>query len=198
MREAISFFLCGLYGLIATCAVAGPPEKWLSVGVGGGGALYAPSFNPHNPDELYVNCDMGEVFHTTTLGRAWETVHFARLQTWGNSPGIQFTTDLKVRYALDFTDERRRLVKSEDTGQSWQPLPGDPAGKDAWNVIADTTRADRLLVSTYKNLYCSRDGGGTFGAKKFHTDAGSGLHLAGRRRIPRKTSYAHHRHRSNQ
>lgn len=176
MRKAIGFFLCGL---IAACAVGAPPEKWLSVGVGGGGALYAPSFNPHNPDEFYVNCDMGEVFHTTTLGRAWETVHFTRLQTWANAPKIQFTAEPKVRYAIDFTNERRRLVKSGDNGQSWQPLPGDPAGKDAWNVIADATRADRLLVSTYKDLYCSRDGGGTFGAKKFHTDAGSGLHLAG-------------------
>ena len=176
MRQTLCFFLCGW---IAAGAAGAPPTQWRSVGVGGGGALYAPSFNPHNPDELYVNCDMGPVFHTQSFGRSWRTVHFASLQTWAQAPGIQFSADPEVRYAIDFTNERRRLVKSVDNGQTWQSLPGDPTGTEAWNVIADPATVNRLLVSTYHDLYFSHDGGAVFGAPKFHTDSRSGLHLAG-------------------
>lgn len=34
------------------------------------GALFAPSFSPHNANEVYLSCDMSELFHSTNLGES--------------------------------------------------------------------------------------------------------------------------------
>jgi len=54
--------------LIARPALSAPPTVWTPTGLGGGGALYGPFFNPHDPSELYVNCDMSQLFHSLDFG----------------------------------------------------------------------------------------------------------------------------------
>jgi len=163
---------------ITSLSFAAPPSEWRSVGVGGGGALFSPAFSPHNPDELYVACDMGEQFHTADLGRSWETIHFLRLQTWTHSPRVQFTGDPLVLYAVDYTAERETPVRSADGGETWAPLPGDPTGRRARFLIADETRTDRLLLCDTAALYLSTDGGESF-REIYRAAPGAALHLAG-------------------
>ncbi|HVG17943.1 MAG TPA: hypothetical protein VNI02_02755, partial [Blastocatellia bacterium] len=49
IRAALS--LC-LLMLLAQTANAAPPSQWTPRGAGGGGALFAPSFSPHNANEV--------------------------------------------------------------------------------------------------------------------------------------------------
>src|ERR1700678_3776097 len=52
----------GWFGLSAPGAV---PAQFVPRGPGGGGALFAPSFSPFSPGEMYLAWDMSEVFHST-------------------------------------------------------------------------------------------------------------------------------------
>src|SRR4051794_30527916 len=53
-----------LVGININRLKASQPAQWTSMGAGGGGALFAPSFNPFSPGELWMTCDMSEVFRS--------------------------------------------------------------------------------------------------------------------------------------
>src|SRR5262245_3472568 len=60
--------------------LSGIPNAFTPVGVGGGGALFSPSINPFNPNEMFISSDMGQVFHTTDAGATWADIDFRQLQ----------------------------------------------------------------------------------------------------------------------
>ena len=130
---------------------------WHSTGIGGGGALYNPVFNPDNPDELYAGCDMSGLFHSTDAGQNWEMLHFSRIQG-GNQSGVQFTSDPNVRYAVNYANDGMQLVKSTDAGSTWTALPGDPTGGSCWVMAVDPTHTTNLFAVDYSRLYYSNDG----------------------------------------
>src|SRR5208282_4710357 len=81
-RRYVTFFVGILLALagLASSAPAAQPAQWVSKGPGGGGALFAPSFNPNSSAEMYLACDMGEVFHSTNFGAAWSVVDFRQIE----------------------------------------------------------------------------------------------------------------------
>ncbi len=160
MRRSISALL--ILTLAVSAAVAGPPEVWEPVGVGGGGGLWAPAWSPHNPDELYLACDMGEQFHSTDCGRSWRTVHFKRVRVEANSPPVQFTSDPDVLYMVNFLGERRTPSRSDDGGRTWAPLSADPTEAHALALLADPDRTDRLIVASRSGAWISQNGGAGF------------------------------------
>src|SRR5919206_1809695 len=81
-----------------TAVQAQPPTQWSPRGPGGGGALFAPVFSPHNANEIYLACDMSEQFHSTDLGASWAVTDFRQIQ--GNREAqVRFTSDPAIRYA---------------------------------------------------------------------------------------------------
>ena len=160
--------------------LAAPPVEWLSRGPGGGGALFAPSFSPHDPQEMYVVTDMSEVFRSQDLGASWSAEHFEEIQG-GRQSFVRFTSDPAVRYALDYTEinggsEAVRPSKSTDGGATWTPLAAWDESEPAYSVHADPDATNRLIASDYGTLYFSGDGGAAFAPK--YTAAG-GLYVAG-------------------
>jgi hypothetical protein len=158
-------------------AVAAAPATWSSRGPGGGGALFAPSFSPHNSSELYIACDMSEVFHTTNLGASWTQEDFREIQ--GNRQSqVRFTSNPSIRYAIDNTGDVATPTRSTDGGATWTQLANDPTGSEAYALYVDESSTSRILVSDYSHLYFSSDGGSTF-AQKFSTASGNGCFVAG-------------------
>lgn len=153
------------------------PATWESKGIGGGGALFAPSISPHDANDIYLQCDMSEVFHTTNKGASWNEIDFRELVSTGGLNTVEFTSDPQVLYTINlnyFTDERY-LVKSVDGGQSWIITAADPTGADAWYISADPEHPGRMLVATYDELFFSDNG-----ATSFESVYGAGdLHIAG-------------------
>jgi Viral BACON domain/Putative binding domain, N-terminal len=150
--------------LLTKTAIADQPAGWASRGPGGGGALFAPSFSPHNPNEIYLACDMSEVFHSTDLGASWETVDFRQIQ--GNRQSlVRFTNDPAIMYTLDYSFDQTTPTKSTDGGATWQPIATEPTDGGAYSLFADPNNANNLLVSDYTNLYFSSNGGASFSSK---------------------------------
>jgi photosystem II stability/assembly factor-like uncharacterized protein len=112
-------------------------QDWSIRGVGGGGALFAPSFNPTNTSEMYIASDMGQLFRTTDEGAQWETVPHGELHG-GHASEVQFTTDPLVRYSLTYGDsgEYGSPTKSADGGTTWTSMAADPTGGEIYTIVA--------------------------------------------------------------
>jgi photosystem II stability/assembly factor-like uncharacterized protein len=161
---------------------AAAPTLWETRGVGGGGALYSPSFSPHNPDEMYLACDMSGLYHTTSLGASWALIDFRTVQG-SRGARVQFTSDPQLLYVIDYSavggSDFAIPSVSTDGGTTWTGLPGDPTGADAWSLFADYSNPDRILITDYSRLYFSSDGGLSFQLRYTAQDAGAGCHVAG-------------------
>jgi hypothetical protein len=172
-----------LFILISGFALASPPVQWISKGPGGGGALFAPSFSPFNPAELYLACDMSEVFRSTNFGAGWSAVDFRQIQG-GRQAVVRFTSDPAICYAIDYTSiggaDSTTPTRSVDGGATWHRLAGDPTGGGAYSLFADPASTNRLVVSDYSRVYFSSNGGSTFGLKfTYAPPSGNGCLVSG-------------------
>lgn len=170
--------------MVATLAssVFGVPTVWESRGVGGGGALFSPTFNPHDPNGLTVATDMSALFRSTNLGASWETVNFLEIQ--GNrATKVQYTEDPLVQYAVDFTvvdgNDLMRPTRSNDGGVTWTPLGGDPTDGGVYTLLADPANHQRLIVASYDTVYFSNNGGSSFAQRFNFANGGNGIHVGG-------------------
>jgi photosystem II stability/assembly factor-like uncharacterized protein len=154
--------------------------NWQVRGVGGGGALFSPSINPANPNDIYIASDMGQIFHTTNGGASWDTVDFRQLMG-GHNAKVQFTNNSQIMYSLSYAGggDLRKVMKSIDAGKTWQPLPSDPTENETMTLIADYTNPNRLLICNYATIFLSTDGGATFAKRYEAPDKNAGVHLAG-------------------
>jgi len=159
--------------LLLTTAALAQPTEWLARGRGGGGGQFNPSIAPHDPNEIYIGCDMSEWFHTTDGGESFDIVDFRELSS---SPTcvVRFTNDPLIRYALD-QEYGARPMKSVDGGATWTPT-NDPTSEEAYNLFVDYNNPNRVIVSSYTNLYFSSNGGTSFSSRYSNAN---GLHLAG-------------------
>lgn len=174
--------LCVLWSVVL--AVAAPPASWESRGPGGGGAMYAPTISPLQPNTLYLGCDMGPLFRSLDGGASWRTCNYRQL-TGGHESAVRVTRDPKVLWALDYAGigggDNVRPKRSVDGGASWQYLPEAawPKDRTAYVLYADFAHPERVVVSAdYRQLWATRDGGATF-TMQASTPAPNGLHLAG-------------------
>lgn len=142
----------------AMTAAAAPPDRWISRGPGGGGAFFAPSINPYQPDEIWVGSDMSDLFRSDDFGRTWETVDFRILQGGNKSGRMEFTSDPKVRYALNDSIPMR----TTDGGLSWTGVPRDIWSPWVDGLWADPTTTNRLLTASYTTLYLSTNSGASW------------------------------------
>ncbi|WP_437580567.1 hypothetical protein [Sorangium sp. So ce887] len=143
-------------------------RRWQSRGVGGGGALYSPSINPHDGREIFMASDMTGVYRTRDFGRSWTPLHFHKLQG-GVLSQFRFTADPDVLYGVSYrlstngVQAVTTLAKSTDGGATWGAkvtTPGVPG--DGHHLFVDRHGTRRLLFSDSTGLYFSNDGGGTF------------------------------------
>lgn len=175
-----------VFGIILTffsanSSLFAQPAQFSSRGPGGGGALFASSFNPTDPNEIYISCDMSEIFRTTDLGASWNIPDFRQIQSQ-KLAAVQFCNN-NIRYAIDGANvngsDLQRPSKSTDGGVTWTTLPSDPTGSGAYSIFADPNNSNIVVVSDYNTLYGSTNGGMTF-TQKYHTNNNNaGLLLAG-------------------
>ncbi len=141
---------------LGICALAGPPSNFISRGPGGGGAFFAPSINPYDPNDLWIGSDMSDLFHSTDFGATWDTVDFRVLQGGTQLGRMAFTSNPNVRYALNDSVPMR----SYDGGANWTAIP--PDSYSVYSLFADPQSTNRILVSDYGTLKISVNSGNVY------------------------------------
>jgi len=172
--------------LIANISFSQAPTSWQSRGIGGGGALFSPSINPANNNEIYVGCDMSELFHSTDGGQHWGEVNFLQVQG-GHDSYVSFTNNANILYTVDYTsvngNDMVRPMKSTNGGTMWTALASDPYASYPGGGIeilkADYNNPNHVILADYGTIYFSGNGGSTF--TQIHTclNNGAGNHIAG-------------------
>ena len=171
-----SLFLCLLLP-------AQMPTSFQSRGIGGGGALFSPSINPANTSEIYLACDMSELFHSTNGGASWNMLSYQSIQG-GHDSKVQFTNDPNILYCINYYSyngiDNVWPVKSTDGGATWTHISGDPlAGSYAYHISCDYNNPQHVVLADYGTIWYSSNGGTSF--TKIHTclSNGAGNHIAG-------------------
>jgi hypothetical protein len=135
----VRFQLPGL-AIAMACLVAsmplrgGTPSQWTPRGPGGGGALFAPAFSPYASGELFMACDMSEVFHSTNFGTAWDTLSFRQIQG-GRQAKVRFTSNPLVFYSIDQSGDVMTPTRSLDGGVTWLQLTNEPTDGGAYALF---------------------------------------------------------------
>lgn len=155
------------------------PTSWQSRGIGAGGALYSPSFNPTNDNHYYVSSDMSQVFHTTNFGSSYAVVNFSQLQGGTNS-AVRFTNNSNILYSLSYAGGNASFpVKSTDGGATWNALAGNPLQDDeVYSLYADYNNPSRVVLSGWGEIYLSNNGGSSF-SNVWNALTGDGVALVG-------------------
>jgi hypothetical protein len=133
------------------------PSAWTSVGAGGGGSFFEPSFNPANSSEIWVATDQSDEYHSVNGGASWTVPNFNSIQGNHEAP-VQYTSTANLLFALGPSNLPE---KSTDGGATWTLMAGTPAG-NADSFIVNFSNPSQFFISDYSNIYFTKNGGGTF------------------------------------
>ncbi len=177
IKKTIQVIIVLVMGLVSGFSQV--PQGWASRGVGGGGALFSPSINPANENEYYIACDMSELFHTTDFGLSYDQVHFSKIIAGVNSKAV-FTNNPTILYCIDYSNNATVPVRSDDGGNSWHTLSGNPDPyQETFSIFADYNNPNHVLISYYGSVYFSANGGTNFVNIHNALNNGSGALVAG-------------------
>lgn len=139
------------------------PSSWLPSGIGGGGSLFYPSISPHNVDEMFVPCDMTNLFHTENAGETWSVIAFDQFTVRPVSQ-IGYTSDPNILFGInmDFGWDIWFPSKSSDGGKTWQTLNNSPLSNEAYHLFSDAKQSNRFVMADWCDIYITKDGGNNF------------------------------------
>jgi len=128
------------------------PGPFQNTGIGGGGAMFAPSCSPHDPNLMFINCDMSALYKSKDGGKSWNMVDFRQT---GSNTQCRVLYHPKDPNTLYFSGK-----VSRDQGVTWKPL----SAKAPFNEVTEMgvePDADTpiLLVGPNDGAFLSRDGG---------------------------------------
>ncbi|MEO8514526.1 MAG: T9SS type A sorting domain-containing protein [Ignavibacteria bacterium] len=178
MLPRLPFLFTLILFLLQTISIHSQPSSWVSKGIGGGGALFSPSFNPNSANDIFVGCDMSELFRSSNLGISWQPVNFSQIQGGSNSM-VQFNTVTPLlMYCINHKNDVSTPSRSIDGGATWSNLASDPTGGEAYSLYSDINNPNNILLSDYTRLFLSNNSGTTF-TLKYTSVSGGGCHVAG-------------------
>ena len=106
----------------------GRSDAWEHVGIGGGGSMFFPTISPHDPDVVFLCCDMTGSYVTYDGGESWRMFNLPRKTFRTTFPFFVFDpVDPDVVYA-----NATGLFKSTDKGKTWSlfyPKPSEITGR---------------------------------------------------------------------
>jgi photosystem II stability/assembly factor-like uncharacterized protein len=151
-----------------------PIPAWKPVGLSGGGGTEAHALSPHDPDLMFLQCDMSGAYRTEDGGKTWS------LLPWQQLTGCPFCAPLfhprnpRIIYAAYSYAATLRV--SRDGGRTFEPrgrgLPGNLR-----LLAADPDQPARLFAATLTALYVSDDDGRSWSRVRGFTGLALGLHV---------------------
>jgi photosystem II stability/assembly factor-like uncharacterized protein len=137
--------------LMAIPAVSGENPigvRWEPVGIGGGGGMFNPSISPHDPDLIFMSCDMGGLYRSTDGSETWRMIDGYSVRKV-NCPAIFHPVNPKIVYVA----ARGGIKRSIDRGKTWHHVigksgPGDP---DFPTTMAIDPNRPEIIWAHFKN-----------------------------------------------
>jgi len=146
-------------GLLCTTSLwAG---QWAVLGPDGGD-VRSLSYDPHNPDRIFLGTSTGELFLSSDSGQSWS--RFAHLGTGDDfvlDHIIISPKDSNTIYVAAWSAQSQQvgeLFRSKDGGKSWEALPG--MHNKSIRALAMAASDSKVLVTgTLEGVFRSKDGG---------------------------------------
>jgi|GEM_PF-1126638 len=175
----LSYFLLFLISLPLSL------KAWTTVGMGGGGAEYAPSISPLNSNLRFVGCDMSGWYRSTDGGNTWNMLDFFQISTsvdYGFNNGVMcpmafHPTNANTVYGFGAQQDTQfnspNLLVSNDGGMTWSVVAGaNPAPWPSWGsaggrvaqIYIDRGDSNFILIGTDNGVWRSINGGTSFTA----------------------------------
>ncbi len=144
---------------------------WKVIGPGGGGAQFEPTISPHDPDHVFVRCDMTGAYVTYDAGENWRMFNLRTVvrdyefdphdpnTVYAANSGLYRSTDRGMRWRLilpDSADVTAETMSGDHAGQRFVTTNGVPGGSIA-KVRVDPAKAGRLWIGVSSG---GRRGGG--------------------------------------
>ncbi len=150
---------------------AADDSGWKVIGPGGGGAQYEPTISPHDPDHVFVRCDMTGAYVTYDAGENWRMFNLRTVvrdyefdphdpnTVYAANSGLYRSTDRGQRWRLilpDSADVTAETMSGDHAGQRFVTSSGVP-GSSISKVRVDPSEPGRLWVGSGAR----RGGGGS-------------------------------------
>ena len=116
-----------------------------SVGLGGGGSLYAPAVAPYNSNIMFISCDMTGLYRTTDGGAHWTMMDERTVQ---GSTSFSVAFDPVTQGHIIGFHPSLGLRESFDTGATWSAFSPAFPGGDVTAAAFSPDSPSRLLVGT--------------------------------------------------
>ncbi len=151
----------------------GAPYTNEAVGAENYGTLSYVAESPHEAGVIYTGSDDGRVYITRDNGKNWTNITPKGLpETLVNAIEVSPHDPATVYIATTrykFNDQKPSLWKSTNYGKSWKNITGNlPADEYTRVVREDTERKDLLVAGTFRGVYVSFDGGGTWSSMRLN------------------------------
>lgn len=128
---------------------------WSVLGLGGGGAMYGPSFSPFDSGLVLLATDMSATFRSENNGTKWELINRENNLVRMNSSTKPVYFHNRIYWPRGTSEELRY---SDDKGISWFALTKPPWQKaKIISLCAVTGQKDVLLVGTESGLWRTDD-----------------------------------------
>ena len=141
-----------LFVLLAFCSVA---YSQTSVGLGGGGSIYAPAVAPYNSNIMFVSCDMTGLYRSMDGGLHWTMMDERQVQ---GSTSFSVAFDPTTQGHIIGYHPGLGLRESFDTGNTWRAFsPGSPSGSITAAAFS-TDNPSKLVIGTSSGVYVLQNG----------------------------------------
>jgi photosystem II stability/assembly factor-like uncharacterized protein len=171
-RSVVVVVLAARAAFGAGPAVApGDEQVFQPIGIGGGGAIFAPSVSPYDPNFMLISTDMGGCYRSLDEGRTWTLV-----QPWDKQNDVQMAANqTQIAFTAQSNTAGRNVFATYNRGTTWQTVfpPTVPLSKLDWTqvemkwdylimgsgVCVSQSNPRLIMVSSIGDAYVSRDAG---------------------------------------
>ena len=152
--------LCVVCTLFLLCAAAWAGQ-WTALGPDGGD-VRSLTYDPKNPDHLFLGTSTGEIFVSSDAGHSW--ARFAHLGS-GDDYVIDHLAidpqDPNKMYVAAWSVENQQagdIFRSNDAGRTWESVPA-MHGKSVRAMAISASDSNVLVAGALDGVYRSNDGG---------------------------------------
>jgi photosystem II stability/assembly factor-like uncharacterized protein len=138
-------------------------EQWTAIGPDGGDAR-SLTYDPSNPDRIYLGTSAGEMFASDDGGKSWTRfAHFGENEDYVLDSVAVDPSNTSILYVGAWSIENNGgdLYQSTDRGKTWKSLPGIH-GKSIRAMALAPSDPKAIAVGALDGVYRSLDAGVTW------------------------------------